>query len=43
MSYNVAHDLLTRIQSMSPAEKVISLEPFNIKFLEKFAQLQNTS
>ena len=42
-SYNVAHDLLTRIQSMSPAEKVISLEPFNIRFQEKFTQLQNTS
>jgi hypothetical protein len=31
-SYNVAHDLLTRIQSMPPAEKLISLEPFNIRF-----------
>ena len=43
MSYNVAHDLLTRIQSMTPPEKLISLESFNIRFQEKFTHLQNTS
>jgi len=42
-SYNVAHDLLTRIQSMKPSEKLIQLEPFNKQFTEKFNQLQNTS
>ena len=43
MSYNVAHDLLTRIQSMTPPEKLISLESFNMRFHEKFSQLQSTS
>ena len=31
-SYNVAHDLLTRIQLMSPADQIISLGRFNLKF-----------
>lgn len=43
MSYNTAHDLLTRIQNMIPAEKLINLEPFNKLFLEKFTSLRNTS
>lgn len=42
-SYNVAHDLLTRIQSMERSEKLIQLEPFNKQFTEKFNQLQSTS
>ena len=36
-SYNVAHDLLTRIQGMSYGEKVLHLGNFNIHFQEQFA------
>lgn len=41
-SYNVAHDLLTRIQRMQPAEKVHSLERFYHDFSQKARSLQST-
>lgn len=44
-SYNVAHDLLTRLQSMpkGQGQQELSLGPFNQQFTQQFQRLQNSS
>ena len=44
-SYNVAHDLLTRLQTMpkGSGQQETCLGPYNIRFTEQFLRLQNSS